>query len=118
MIIGPYVATVGCIIYYYSIMAGRNMAQMKASTKLDDTHLRSVFNRADKGIAFLGVNITKDGTLNTKEFAKVYMDLLQLKAPPSCDELEIALLEVDTAHNGNIDFQELKAWYNKKMDGN
>merc|ERR1711991_1207807 len=63
MIAGPYVTLVGAFIFYIFMQAEKEYAQMKAANKLDDTHLRSEFNKADKG-SFL----SRDGKLDSKEF--------------------------------------------------
>lgn len=111
MIIGPYVAGVGFIIGYAAWHAEQAYAKMKAAHRLDDTHLRSEFNRADKG-GFL----KRDRKLDSKEFAILYRDLLHLDAPPSINELQLALQEIDGNNDGFIDFEELKKWYHSKMD--
>jgi len=111
MIAGPYVTLVGAFIFYVAMQAEKQYAVMKAAHKLDDTHLRSEFNKADKG-SFL----SKDGKLDSKEFAVLYKDLLHLGGPPSINELQMALLEIDKNNDGKISFDELKAWYHKKVD--
>lgn len=111
MIIGPYVAAVGLLVYYSSVMLEREYDQMRKQKRLDDSNLRTKFNAADSGGYW-----KKDGKLDTAEFAVLYQDLLHLTGAPNYNELQIALLEVDTEHNGRIEFDELKAWYHKKMD--
>ena len=46
----------------------------------------------------------------------LFRDLMHLPGPPDINELEMALLEIDSAHDGKISFEELEVWYNKKMD--
>lgn len=111
MIAGPYVTAVGLFIFYVAVQAEKEYANMKAAHKLDDTHLRSEFNKADKGNMF-----TRDGKLNSEEFAVLYKDLMHLPGPPSINELQMALLEIDKNNDGQISFEELKAWYHKKID--
>lgn len=84
---------------------------MKQGHKLDDTHLRSEFNKADKGNF-----MTRDGKLNSEEFAVLYKDLMHLPGPPSINELQMALLDIDKNNDGTISFDELKSWYHKKID--
>jgi hypothetical protein len=112
MIVGPYVTGVGLLISYVSSQANAEFARMRETQRLDQTHLRSLFNKADKGGWF-----NRDGVLDSKEFAGLYRDLMHLPGPPDLNELEMALLEIDTEHNGKIEFSELETWYNKKMDG-
>lgn len=111
MVVGPYVTVVGAFILYLSMSAEGEYAKMKASARLDDTHLRSEFNKADKG-SFL----SRDGKLDSKEFAVLYKDLLHLPGPPSINDLQMALLDIDKNNDGMISFDELKTWYHKKMD--
>jgi len=111
MIIGPYVAGVGFFIGYISLQAEKDYAKMKASHRLDDTHLRSEFNRADKGGFF-----KRDRKLDSKEFAILYRDLLHLDRPPTINELQLALQQIDGNNDGFIDFDELKKWYHQQMD--
>ena len=84
---------------------------MRDGQRLDKTHLRSLFNKADKG-GFLH----RDGHLDSAEFATLFRDLMHLPGPPDINELEMALLEIDSAHDGKISFEELEVWYNKKME--
>jgi hypothetical protein len=111
MLVGPFTFGVGIMVGWFSQQAENEFKKMKQHTRLDDTHLRSLFNKYDEGGFF-----NRDGKLNSKEFAKLYQELLELGGPPNYNELEIALLECDTEHNGFIDFPELKKWYNKKLD--
>lgn len=112
MLVGPYVTAVGLLISYVSSQANAEFAKMREAKRIDKTHLRSMFNKADKGGFF-----NRDGKLDSKEFAGLYRDLMHLPGPPDLNEIEMALLEIDTEHNGLIEFEELETWYNRKMDG-
>lgn len=111
MIAGPYVTAVGLFSFWVFWQAEKEYARMREGHKLDDTHLRSEFNKADKG-NFL----TRDGKLDSGEFAVLYKDLLHLSGPPSMNELQMALLEIDRNNDGTISFDELKTWYHKTID--
>lgn len=111
MVLGPYVTFVGGLVSYYSGQVNKEYQKMRDSQRLDKTHLRSLFNKADKG-GFL----RRDGHLDSAEFATLFRDLMHLPGPPDINELEMALLEIDSAHDGKISFEELEVWYNKKMD--
>ena len=111
MVVGAYTIFVGFTVWWFSMQAEKDYAKMRASKKLDETHLRTMFNKADKGGYW-----KRDGKLDSSEFASLYQDLMQLPGPPNLNELEMALLEVDSEHNGKIDFEELKTWYNRKMN--
>lgn len=111
MIAGPYVTAVGFFTFWIFWQAEKEYAAMKQGHKLDDTHLRSEFNKADKGNF-----MTRDGKLNSEEFAVLYKDLMHLPGPPSINELQMALLDIDKNNDGTISFDELKSWYHKKID--
>lgn len=110
-IIGPFVFGVGVMVGYFAGQAENDYKLMRTHTRLDESHLRTIFNKHVGGSWY-----DKNDYVESKEFAKVYMDLLQITQPPNMNQLEIAFLEVDADHTGQISYEELKKWYYRHYD--
>jgi len=99
---GGYNAVVGVLIFKFSMDAEKDLVEAKKKIrdgKMDKSKLRTFFNVADAN---------KNGNLDTKELASL---MKAIGEEMDLNELETALLELDSNHDGSVSWEEFYNWY-------
>jgi EF-hand domain pair len=100
---GLFILSASIIIVYHTYLARHDLDLIK-QIRLDPKILQIAFNNSD---------LDGNGTLSTKEFISF---LRQIGLTLSCDDLDTALLELDSNHDQQVSWDEFYSWYSRRED--